>query len=75
MIEAQEEAAKLSRANNEALDSSKENEEVKSNVNDELQKKRKMIALQIIKLMVNRNKVHKNIEKNIFYFTFSVSLK
>mgnify|MGYP004466266319 CR=1 FL=1 len=34
MIEAQEEAAKLSRANNEALDSSKENEEVKSNVND-----------------------------------------
>ena len=38
MIEAQEEAAKLARANNEAnndaLDSSKENEEVKSNVND-----------------------------------------
>ena len=34
MIEAQEEAAKLARDNNEALDSSKENEEVKSNVND-----------------------------------------
>ena len=34
MIEAQEEATKLARANNEALDSSKENKEVKSNVND-----------------------------------------
>ncbi len=63
MIEAQEEAARLARANNEAnndaLDSSKENEEVKSNVSDEATEEKKMIALQIIKLMVNRNKMHK----------------
>ena len=45
MIEAQEEAARLARANNEAnndaLDSSKENEEFKSNVSDEATEEKK----------------------------------